>query len=52
MVYAREPAFLNEIDHGEHPPNEIPVDQLRRVTLNNDAEIDALVIKHWGNIRT
>ncbi len=44
-------AFLREVDHGEHLPNELTVDQLRRVALHINAEIDSLVRKHWGNIR-
>ena len=51
MVSGQELAFLNEIDHGVHPPNKVSVDQLRRVTLHNDAEIDALLRKHRDSIR-
>jgi len=47
----RSPTFLNEIDHGVQPPNTISIDQLRRVTLHNDAKIDPLVRNHRGNIR-
>ena len=43
--------FLREIDRGDYQPKEVSVDQLRRVALHNNAEIDVLVRKHWGNIR-
>lgn len=44
-------AFLQEIDRGTYPPAEITADQLRRIALHNDEKINALVRKHWGNIR-
>jgi putative membrane-bound dehydrogenase-like protein len=44
-------AFLREIDRGRYPPAEVTADQLRRVALHNDEAVDALVRKHWGNIR-
>jgi hypothetical protein len=51
MVSAQELAFRNETNHGVHPPNEVSVNQLRRVALHNGEEIDALLKKHRGNIR-
>ena len=44
-------AFLRAIERGDFPPEEVPIDQLRRVALHNAAKIDAIVRKHWGNIR-
>ncbi len=44
-------ALLREIDRGKYPPQEVTVDQLRRVALHNNDDIDALVRKHWGEIR-
>lgn len=44
-------AFLDEIERGKYKPAEVTADQLRRVALHNDAKIDAIVRKHWGNIR-
>ncbi|MFP6677340.1 MAG: PVC-type heme-binding CxxCH protein [Pirellulaceae bacterium] len=44
-------AFLQEIDRGRYNVDEITLEQLRRVALHDDERIDALVRKHWGNIR-
>lgn len=44
-------AFLQEIDRGKYPPAEVTTDQLQRLALHNDEKINALVRKHWGNIR-
>lgn len=44
-------AFLQKIDHGTYPPEEVSADQLRRVALHNAAKLNALVRKHWGTIR-
>ncbi len=44
-------AFLQEIDQGTYPPTEVTADQLRRVALHNDARLNEIVRKHWGNIR-
>ena len=43
--------FLKEIDAGTYPLTEVSPDQLRRVALHNDARLNELVRKHWGNIR-
>ncbi|HAW26879.1 MAG TPA: dehydrogenase, partial [Planctomycetaceae bacterium] len=43
--------FLKEIDAGTYPLTEVSADQLRRVALHNDARLNELVRKHWGNIR-
>lgn len=44
-------AFLQAIDRGKFPAEEVTVDQLRRVALHQDEKIDALVQKHWGNFQ-
>ncbi len=44
-------ALLKLVDAGEYEPTEIDVDQLRRVALLESDEINALVRKHWGEIR-
>ena len=43
--------FLREIDQGRYALEEVTADQLRRVALHGDKRVDALVRKHWGNIR-
>jgi len=42
--------FIKEIDAGKYPPEEIATDQLRLLALHDDAELNALVQKHWGRI--
>lgn len=44
-------AFLKEIDNGRYAPEEVTAAQLRQAALHNNNAIDALVRKHWGNIR-
>jgi len=43
-------AFLQEIDSGTFKSDDIPVDQLRNLSLHKNEQIDSLVHKHWGNI--
>jgi putative heme-binding domain-containing protein len=43
-------AFLQSINAGTIKSDDIPVDQLRHLTLHNNEQIDSLVHKHWGNI--
>ncbi|MBL8851561.1 MAG: c-type cytochrome, partial [Planctomycetaceae bacterium] len=43
-------AWLETVDRGEIKPEVTPVDQIRRVALLNDPDLDALVKKHWGNL--
>ncbi|MGE3317240.1 MAG: PVC-type heme-binding CxxCH protein, partial [Planctomycetaceae bacterium] len=43
--------FLNAVEAGRIAPKDVPTDELRRIALHQDAELDALVRKHWGNIR-
>lgn len=43
-------ALLQQVEAGKIATKEIPVDQLRRVSLHNDQQLNALVRKYWGNI--
>jgi len=44
-------AFLECVDRGTIPTAEVPVDQLRQLSLHQDKRIDQLVLKHWGSIK-
>jgi len=44
-------AFLKQIDQKKFDAKEVPLDQLRRIVLHEDKQLDALVRKHWGNIQ-
>src|SRR5262249_34209429 len=44
-------AFLQEVDRGHVDAKEVPVEQLRVVSLHADRSLDDLVRKHWGNIQ-
>ncbi len=53
MLLARKAsatALLKFVDQGHLKANDIPVDQVRRVALFEDRELDALVTKHWGKL--
>ena len=43
--------FLQVVDQGRFPAEDVVVAELRRLELYNDEEINGLVRKHWGNIR-
>jgi putative membrane-bound dehydrogenase-like protein len=43
-------AWLEAVDRGEIKPDVTPVDQIRRVALLDDPDLDALVKKHWGKL--
>lgn len=43
-------ALLRAVDRGTISSIEVPLAQLGRVALHKNAELDALVRKHWGNI--
>ncbi len=43
--------LLTAIDHGKIPAADVEMDELRRVVLLNDSDLDARVRKRWGNIR-
>jgi putative heme-binding domain-containing protein len=44
--------FLQEVDDGKYPTTEVTTDELRRLALHRDKRIEALVHKHWGEIRS
>ncbi len=44
-------AFLALVAERRIDPASVPLDQLRRLSLFKNDEIDALVRKHWGNIQ-
>ena len=41
-------AWLMAVEHGRIAPASVPVEQVKRITLLEDPELDAIVIKHWG----
>jgi putative heme-binding domain-containing protein len=43
-------AFLKALDNGKLEADEVPLEQLRRLSLHHNDQIDTLVRKHWGNI--
>jgi putative heme-binding domain-containing protein len=43
--------LLKAVDRGEVPASEVPLDQVRRVVLFEDAGLDALVARHWGRLQ-
>ena len=43
-------AFLSEVDSGRFAASEIPLEELPKVSLLRDRQLDDLVRKHWGNI--
>jgi len=43
--------FLLQVDHGKISPKEVTIDELRRIALHNNDELNALVRKHWGTIK-
>jgi len=42
--------LLQIVDQGKIRPQDIPLDQLRRVILYDNPEIKKLVVKHWGQV--
>lgn len=42
--------FLQTLDAGKLSPQDVPVDQIRRVALFDNTEIKKLVAKHWGQV--
>ncbi|MEZ6073626.1 MAG: c-type cytochrome [Pirellulales bacterium] len=44
-------AFLEHVDRGEFPQDDVTAVELRRLALHDGETIAALVRKHWGNIR-
>ncbi len=54
LLFAREASamtFLRRIDGGEFAADQIPVEQVRGLTLHENDEIDALVRKLWGRLQ-
>ncbi len=43
-------ALLKLVDRGGLKPSDVAIDQVRRVALFEDAELDAKVTKHWGKL--
>jgi putative membrane-bound dehydrogenase-like protein len=43
-------AFLEGIDSGAFPKNDIPIDQLQKVALLEDDRLNEIIRTHWGNI--
>ncbi len=42
--------FLVNVDNGKYVAGEVPVEQLQKIALLNDKQLNQLVRKHWGNI--
>lgn len=42
--------FLRQVDAGQFPADDVPVEQLKLLANHKSGEIDAIVRKHWGNI--
>ena len=49
--HATARAFLEGVDEGLFPAKDVAVAELRQLPFYNDEEINALVRKHWGNVR-
>jgi putative heme-binding domain-containing protein len=45
-------ALLEEVDAGRIAAKEFPVDELRQIALLDDEQLNRLVRKHWGDIRS
>ncbi|MBS0206262.1 MAG: c-type cytochrome [Planctomycetes bacterium] len=43
--------WLTAVDRGDIPAASTPVEQIRRVALFGDPELDALVTRHWGKLQ-
>ncbi|MFO0820401.1 MAG: PVC-type heme-binding CxxCH protein [Pirellulales bacterium] len=43
-------AWLQAVDRKAIPASETPLEQIRRVALLGDPQLDALVFKHWGKL--
>lgn len=43
--------WLLEVDRGKIPADQTPLEQVRRVSLLEDSELNALVTKHWGKLQ-
>ncbi|MGN6547319.1 MAG: c-type cytochrome, partial [Aureliella sp.] len=45
-------AWLAAVDQGRIAAAATPIDQIRRVAVFEDAQLDALVTKHWGKLKS
>lgn len=43
-------SLLKQVDRGELKSSELSMDQVRRIALFEDSELDTLVTKHWGKL--
>jgi len=43
--------WLTAVDRGEIPPASATIEQVRRIALLQDSELDALVTRHWGRLQ-
>jgi putative membrane-bound dehydrogenase-like protein len=43
--------WLTAVDRGEISPASATIEQVRRIALLQDSELDALVTKHWGRLQ-
>ena len=43
-------SLLKQVDRGELKSSELSMDQVRRIALFEDTELDGLVSKHWGKL--
>ncbi len=43
-------SFLELVEQEQVSEQEVPVEQLRQLAIHKDKAIDALVLKHWGNM--
>jgi putative membrane-bound dehydrogenase-like protein len=53
LLGRKEPArrWLLAVDEGRIPASATPLDQVRRVALFDDSELNTLVLKHWGRLQ-
>lgn len=43
--------LLKAVDLGDIKPADVPLDQIRRVAVHDNRELDELVTKHWGKLQ-
>jgi putative heme-binding domain-containing protein len=44
--------FIAQIERGTYPTSEVSIEELRNLAVLNDERVNALVRKHWGEIRS
>ena len=55
MLFGRQSsakAWLQAVDRGDIAATITPIDQVQRIALLNDPQLDVLVKKHWGQLGT